>query len=81
MTCFGRNYQPLPLDDSPEGFWEYFHPEKLGIVTPALRAAQHLPRKRRGAGVSLASVGLVVTRFDDMWDLSVSVTYSQGHLV
>jgi hypothetical protein len=50
--------QPLPPDDSPEHLREHSHPEKLGIVTPALRTAQHLPRKRRGAGVSLADVGV-----------------------
>jgi hypothetical protein len=32
--------QPLPLDDSPEALPDRFQATKLGIVTPALRAAQ-----------------------------------------
>jgi hypothetical protein len=40
--------QPLPLDDSPKDLSGLFQAIKLGIFTPALRAAQ----------VSLASSGL-----------------------
>jgi hypothetical protein len=32
--------QPLPLDDSPEGFWEHSRSEKLGIVIPREREAE-----------------------------------------
>jgi hypothetical protein len=32
--------QPLPLDDSPEGFWEHPYPEKLGIVIPREHGAE-----------------------------------------
>jgi hypothetical protein len=69
--------QPLPLDDSPEVSVGLFQAIKLGIFTPALRAAQRLPRKRRGAGVSLAS-----SRLSSNWDCYYdSRTCRDGQLV